>query len=239
MPRRRLQIHERWAGTAVLRRPSQLPRPTSAVAQARPSSLTWLPPRTAAAASFLVALRKKALKEQATARCPDILSLLTDETMSGSARSSSQSPPGTDADGLTSVADAGVRAWRSTRRRRRDMREVIFLLSISSFFHSSFFPQHSYASPLASTISSATCSPSALLLLPAVKNANLCIERTLQTQPLYTRALPGTSVAPILLPFPLLILSNHRRCVSSLFSSIGQLEFFLDLPGIFYLTTPK
>jgi len=69
-------------------------------------------------------------------------------------------------------------------------------------------------------------SPSALLLLPAVKNANLCIERTLQTQPLYTRALPGTSVAPILLPFPLLILSNHRRCVSSLFSSIGQLEFF-------------
>ena len=106
------------------------------------------------------------------------------------------------------------------------MREVIFLLSISSFFHSSFFPQHSYASPLASTISSATCSPSALLLLPAVKNANLCIERTLQTQPLYTRALPGTSVAPILLPFPLLILSNHRRCVSSLFSSIGQLEFF-------------
>ena len=92
---------------------------------------------------------------------------------------------------------------------------------------------------IASTISSATCSPSALLLLPAVKNANLCIERTLQTQPLYTRALPGTSVAPILLPFPLLILSNHRRCVSSLFSSIGQLEFFLDLPGIFYLTTPK
>jgi len=115
---------------------------------------------------------------------------------------------------------------RSTRRRQRAMREVIFLLSISSFFHSSFFPQHSYASPLASTISSATCSPSALLLLPAVKNANLCIERTLQTQPLYTRALPGTSVAPILLPFPLLILSNHRRCVSSLFSSIGQLEFF-------------
>jgi len=97
LPRRRLQIHERWAGTAVLRRPSQLPRPTSAVAQARPSSPTWLPPRTAAAASFLVALRKKALKEQATARCPDILSLLTDETMGGSARSSSQSPPGTDA----------------------------------------------------------------------------------------------------------------------------------------------
>jgi len=97
LPRRRLQIHERWAGTAVLRRPSQLPRPTSAVAQARPSSPTWHPPRTAAAASFLVALRKKALKEQATARCPDILSLLTDETMGGSARSSSQSPPGTDA----------------------------------------------------------------------------------------------------------------------------------------------
>ena len=33
-----------------------------------------------------------------------------------------------------------------------------------------------------------------------------------------------TSVAPFLLPSPLLILSNHRRCVSSLFSSIGQLE---------------
>jgi len=99
LPRRRLQIHERWAGTAVLRRPSQLPRPTSAVAQARPSSPTWHPPGTAAAAaaSFLVALRKKALKEQATARCPDILSLLTDETMGGSARSSSQSHPGTDA----------------------------------------------------------------------------------------------------------------------------------------------
>ena len=215
MPRRRLQIHERWAGTAVLRRPSQLPRPTSAVAQARPSSPTWLPPRTAAAASFLVALRKKALKEQATARCPDILSLLTDETMGGSARSSSN-----PLQARTPAPATEVNPSAATDHAGGYFSPLYFFLLSFLFLAPAFMR-------IASTISSipsATCSPSAVLLLPAVKNANLCIERTLQTQPLYTRARPGTSVAPILVPFPLLILSNHRRCVSSLFSSICQLE---------------
>ena len=211
MPRRRLQIHERWAGTAVLRRPSQLPRPTSAVAQARPSSPTWHPPRTAAAASFLVALRKKALKEQATARCPDILSLLTDETMGGSACSSSQSPPGTD-------AGAGHRAHPvgGDRPRERSFSPFYFFLLSFLFLAPTFMR-------IASTISSATCSPSAPLL-PAVKTANLYRMDPATSTSFNTSSSRYTSVAPILLPPPLLILSNHRRCVSSLFSSIGQLE---------------
>jgi len=165
-----------------LQRPQQLPRPTSAVALARPSSPTWHSPRAAPAASFFVVLRKKASKEQATARSLDSFSLLMDETTGGSARSSSQSPPATD-------AGVGRRAQPvgGDGPCGRPFSPLYFFLLSFLFLAPAFMR-------IASTISSipsATCSPSAVLLLPAVKNANLCIEWTLQLQPHSTRALLG------------------------------------------------
>jgi len=108
-------------------------------------------------------LRKKALKEQATARSLDNFSLLMDETTGGSARSSSLSPrhgpaPATELIPSASTDHAGGQF-------------LLYFFLLPFLFLAPTFMR------IASTISSATCSPSAPLLLPAVKTANLCIER--------------------------------------------------------------
>ena len=143
------------------------------------------------------------MKEQATARSLDSFSLLMDQTTGGSARSSSQSPR----------HGRRRRPPSSSRRRRRTTREVIF----SFLFLPSFIP-------LSCPNIHAHCKYYFLCyLLSLCSSPSSCSE---DRKPLYrtdpatstsfnTSSSRYTSVAPILLPSPLLILFNHRRCVSS------------------------